>query len=246
MDALSALRDGRGWGCVSGVDELIIARVLQGVKEGVLALDDAGRVTLVNDEAPALLGLPADAEGPDRAGGAAVRARQHPRRHEHPARPGPRVRQPAACLGGLIELADHDEAARYVRSIRQGRQMVDSTVTGLIGDPAVAALLLARLSVAAERRVSLRLPEVSRLQPVDDRLTSDLVTVVGNLVDNALDAVAGSPLAEVTVAVVQEPGCVTVTVHDSGPGFRTSCATRSSRRASAPRAGSACAATAWA
>ena len=53
--------------------------------------------------------------------------------------------------------------------------------------------------------------------PLSDELAEDLATVVGNLVDNALDAV-GALGGEVTVSVVQADDEVAVEVRDSGPG----------------------------
>ena len=65
-------------------------------------------------------------------------------------------------------------------------------VTEKIHDPLLAALLVGKATVAAERGVSLRISPDTLLP---DRLVDPrgLVTIVGNLVDNALDAAAGTP-----------------------------------------------------
>jgi sensor histidine kinase regulating citrate/malate metabolism len=87
-----------------------------------------------------------------------------------------------------------------------------------IGDPALAALLLAKAAIANERGVEFRLAGETRL-PADAADARDLVTVVGNLVDNAVDAVASSPTGGwVEVAVQAGPEGVGVRVRDSGPG----------------------------
>jgi two-component system, CitB family, sensor kinase len=72
--------------------------------------------------------------------------------------------------------------------------------------------------------VALQLDPESALQPVSEAMSRDLTTVVGNLVDNAFDAVTGLPEATVRVLVEdgRDPGTgagqVTVTVRDTGPG----------------------------
>lgn len=50
-------------------------------------------------------------------------------------------------------------------------------------------------------------------------LSTDVGTVLGNLVDNALDAVANSAEATVTVEIVSDPAQVRIVVADSGPGI---------------------------
>jgi sensor histidine kinase regulating citrate/malate metabolism len=82
----------------------------------------------------------------------------------------------------------------------------------------VAALLIAKASQAGERGVELRIADGTRLGRVDEPLSADLTTVVGNLVDNALDAIGHAPDGWVAVQIGQENGHVRVVVRDSGPG----------------------------
>ena len=53
---------------------------------------------------------------------------------------------------------------------------------------------------------------------MDEELSRDLTTVVGNLVDNALDAVTNTSEAKVEVHIGEDDGGVRVDVRDSGPG----------------------------
>jgi two-component system, CitB family, sensor kinase len=131
-------------------------------------------------------------------------------------------------ISGLLELGEHDEVLRYVKRLGSATQELTATVTRHVGDPALAALLIAKASVAAERGVRLRLApstEVGRLDeasfdgaPFDEGLSEDLATVVGNLVDNALDALGPLGGGEVVVEVVQDAAAIRVEVQDSGPG----------------------------
>ena len=91
-------------------------------------------------------------------------------------------------------------------------------MTRRVADLAVAALVLAKASVAAERGVRLELTEDSGLPPLLPLDSADLTTVLGNLVDNAVDACSGRPDAEVTVSLQAGSAFLHVEVADNGPG----------------------------
>src|SRR5438309_6995604 len=94
-------------------------------------------------------------------------------------------------VAGLIELGRADEAVRFIARTAMVHQELVDLVHDRIGDPALAALLLAKAAIANERGVEFRLAGETRL-PADAADARDLVTVVGNLVDNAVDAVASA------------------------------------------------------
>ncbi|WP_199853688.1 ATP-binding protein [Plantactinospora sp. BB1] len=119
-------------------------------------------------------------------------------------------------IAGLIELGEHDEVIRYVNRASQVHEKLNRDVTELVRDPALAALLIAKASLAAEQGVRLAVSPESDLPAVDEQLAADLVTVVGNLVDNALDAAGSGGRVEVVLARVDTE--VVVRVGDSGPG----------------------------
>ena len=121
-------------------------------------------------------------------------------------------------ISGLLHLQEYDEVVRFVDGVSRSRTTLYDEVTSRVDDPTVAALLIAKASLATERGVALRLLPDSRVGRMDDPLSRDLTTVVGNLVDNALDAVASRPDARVDVLLREDPDAVHVTVHDSGPG----------------------------
>ncbi|MCA4134510.1 sensor histidine kinase [Arthrobacter sp. M4] len=121
-------------------------------------------------------------------------------------------------ISGLIQLKEYDEVVSFVDGVSLSRTRLYDDVTSRIADPALAALLIAKASLAAERVVNLQLQPESQLGRVDDPLSRDLTTVVGNLVDNALDAVAGLPNATVQVTLTESAHDILVMVRDSGPG----------------------------
>lgn len=121
-------------------------------------------------------------------------------------------------ITGLLGLEEYDEATRYVSTIGGTRTQWADDVSSLIADTSVAALLIAKASVAAELGVELRVSPGTRLEPHSVELSDDLVMVVGNLVDNALEAVRGDSSAWVEVEVEDSEGEVRVRVCDSGQG----------------------------
>ena len=122
-------------------------------------------------------------------------------------------------ISGLIQIGEYDEVVRFVDAVTERRHSLDVLVNSRVQDPAVAALLMAKASIASERRVELRISEetsLGRLQPED---SVDVATVVGNLVDNALDAVSGGQTGQwVSIAIRHDAASVEIAVSDSGPG----------------------------
>lgn len=124
-------------------------------------------------------------------------------------------------ISGLIQIGEHDEVVRYVRALRKHRESLDLTLTSRVRDHAVAALLTAKSALAAERRVELRISELTALDRLEPTDSADVATVVGNLVDNALDAAAAPDHADeawVEVELRQDASSVEIVVRDSGPG----------------------------
>jgi two-component system CitB family sensor kinase len=244
--------------------------VLHGIREGVVALDRAGRVRLLNDEAQRLLGIGEEAVGrsldealgagrttdvlagrvtgtdlltvrgqrvlvanrmPTDDGGAVATLRDRTeleqlgreldsthglldalraQDHEHANR--------MHTLLGLLELEMYDDAAEFIGEVVGDHRATAEQVAEKIRDPLLAALLVGKSTVAAERGVALWVSDRTLLP---DRLIDPrgLVTVVGNLVDNALDAVAGTLHARVEVELRTEGRTAVLRVRDTGPGI---------------------------
>ncbi|WP_329326339.1 sensor histidine kinase [Streptomyces luteogriseus] len=121
-------------------------------------------------------------------------------------------------LLGLLELEMYDDAVEFVGEVVGDHRATAEQVTERIEDPLLAALLVGKATVAAERGVALWVSDRTRLP---DRLVDPqgLVTVVGNLVDNALDAVAGTPHARVEVELRAQGRTAILRVRDTGPGI---------------------------
>src|SRR5437588_6284139 len=250
---------------------------LHGIREGTVATDLEGRITLINDEARRLLRLPEQLEGRplldvlppgrvrDALGGevttadavvlaadrvlvvsrmpVVVRGRtigyvatfRDRTELEGLVRELDNARSVSEALraqahdfsnrlhtiAGLVELGRLEEAIQLTTESSGVSQELTESLLERVGDPVLGALLLGKSAVATERGVQFRLSPDSRLDG-DAGHPRDLITVVGNLIDNALDAVAASPNGGprwVEVSIRQDDGDVVIKVHDSGPGI---------------------------
>jgi two-component system CitB family sensor kinase len=121
-------------------------------------------------------------------------------------------------LVGLVELGRYEEAIAFVTDVSATRNELADHLLKMLLDPMVVALLLAKTSVALERGVELRVVSDGGFEGelVD---VGDLLTVLGNLVDNAIDAAMlshGQRFVEVEFSASGSDLLVRVT--DSGPG----------------------------
>lgn len=121
----------------------------------------------------------------------------------------------------LIELDRPRDAlnfatAEHTESIRLGGEFVE-----VLDEPFLAALLLGKRAQADECGVSLELTAAGTLPP-DTLDPRELITLLGNLVDNAIEASAScAEQPTVWVDLLVADGELTLTVADNGPGLPT-------------------------
>ncbi|MDY6997102.1 MAG: ATP-binding protein [Actinomycetota bacterium] len=120
-------------------------------------------------------------------------------------------------ISGLVQLGEFDAVRAFVDELTARRAAINDAVTRRISDPAVAALLIAKTTLAAESGVSLQITDDSHLSALEPGLATDVITVLGNLIDNAVDVSVGSPNPRVTVRVCDTRGLL-IEVSDTGPG----------------------------
>jgi two-component system CitB family sensor kinase len=120
-------------------------------------------------------------------------------------------------ISGLVQLGEFDSVRDLVGALTRRRARISDTVTQHISDPAVAALLTAKTTLAAESGVSLEIASDSHLSALPQALATDAITLLGNLIDNAVDVSVGSQPARVTVGIDDHEG-LRISVADSGPG----------------------------
>ena len=249
--------------------------MLHGIREGLVAVDDTGRIVLMNDaaarlldidDAAAVLGKPVDrvldgelarfiASGEDRETPVLSGERVllvH----------GDRVRVDGREVGSIAILRDRTELETMLRELEGAQGLADGlraqshefsntlhVVSGLlelghieaaiafiqrvgsggalsslderdgIADVETAALVLAKRSRARELGIALEVDHDSHLDAAHGGVPrTELLTVVGNLLDNAIEACTLGGRIVLTVRDDLEPGMIVVRVDDDGPG----------------------------
>ncbi|MEU8888671.1 ATP-binding protein [Streptomyces sp. NPDC048442] len=123
-------------------------------------------------------------------------------------------------LYGLMELAEHAKRHPGSGAASPGPPFAEILDAGSrIEVPLVLAQLIGKAMVAEQRGVALRLSPQSVLSGRPGQ-AEDIVTVLGNLVDNALDAVTGGGIVDprVEISLREDEECVELAVADNGPG----------------------------
>jgi sensor histidine kinase regulating citrate/malate metabolism len=121
-------------------------------------------------------------------------------------------------ISGLVQLEEYDEVVTLIGEMTRRRQELARHVSDRVADLPLAALVIAKASVADEAGVELVLGDDSSLAALPADVSVDLVTVVGNLVDNALDACRSGVRPQVRLELRSDADQVTVEVRDNGPG----------------------------
>ena len=122
-------------------------------------------------------------------------------------------------IAGLLELGQPDEALGYVTSLGAGAAEFTELLRSRIDSPLVVGLIVGKAAEAAERGIELRLSEDTLLGNAPDKVQA-LTTILGNLLDNAFDAVSGatSDHGWVEISMVESDEGITVRIGDNGPG----------------------------
>ncbi|WP_281880772.1 sensor histidine kinase [Nocardia sputorum] len=135
----------------------------------------------------------------------------------------------------MVELGRHREAVEFATAELELSQALIDRLFAAVGAPALAALLLGKVNQAAERGIELTITDDTALDSVEPLSPHETVTLVGNLVDNAIDAAADSTSGWVEVTLAHrrdaaDESMLYIRVADSGPGMSAEMFARASQR----------------
>ncbi|OBB30820.1 ATP-binding protein [Mycolicibacterium peregrinum] len=118
----------------------------------------------------------------------------------------------------MVEMGRPEDAVRFATSELELSQRLVDRLSQAVAEPALVALLLGKTAQADERGIALTVTEDTQLSADTVLSGQEMVTVLGNLIDNAMDACdREDPWIEVTVS--QDDRELLIRVADSGPGM---------------------------
>jgi sensor histidine kinase regulating citrate/malate metabolism len=137
------------------------------------------------------------------------------------------------AISGLLALDMAGAAEGLVADLALEHVGGGAALLDAIDSPALVGLLVAKRAAGRQRGVDLQIDEQSCLEQLPGALTElDAISLLGNLIDNAFDAVA--PMSEqrrvVEVGIYQGEGEARFRVTDHGPGFHPSVEDRAFKR----------------
>ena len=121
---------------------------------------------------------------------------------------------------GLLNMKSYDKLEEYVLQTAHTYQADIGEIQHRIKSPVVAGFLIGKIQRAKERGFTLNLAEESLVPDCpNEKQVTVLVTVLGNLIENALDAMSGQSEGEVGLLLHYQNGWLSGEVSDDGPGI---------------------------
>lgn len=138
---------------------------------------------------------------------------------------------------GLLNMKSYGKLEEYVLQTAHRYQADIGDIQHRIKSPVVAGFLISKIQRATECGFTLTLAEESLVPDCpNEKQVTVLVTVLGNLIENALDAMSGQAEGEIGLLLHYQDGWLSGEVSDDGPGSRRTTSTLSLTKASPPKA----------
>jgi two-component system CitB family sensor kinase len=125
-------------------------------------------------------------------------------------------------ISGLIQLESYQEAIQFISSELDAHVSHTRFILQEVPDPLIAGLLLGKLNQANERKIELKIDPESNFREIPAAIDrAQLIVILGNLLDNAMDAVwaTGAFAQEITIFLLDMEEVLLIEVEDRGPGI---------------------------
>ena len=125
-------------------------------------------------------------------------------------------------LAGLLQMEAYQEAIDLITKESTGLQQFIQILAEAVPHPALAAIIMGKYNRALEMKVDFRFNPDSSMGKLPEGYDTDrLITIIGNLIDNALEAAAGfsgrSPSIQIFMTDIGHD--LIFEIEDSGPGI---------------------------
>ncbi|WP_462409484.1 DcuS/MalK family sensor histidine kinase [Neobacillus sp. Marseille-QA0830] len=121
---------------------------------------------------------------------------------------------------GMVHLRHYDKLAQYIHEIANNNENQISTISVTVKDPVLAGFLIGKQSFAREAGAELKVMSKFPLpQPINPDITHELITIIGNLIDNAVEAVEIRSIKRIDVLFEYADQVLTIEVRDTGQGI---------------------------
>lgn len=123
-------------------------------------------------------------------------------------------------ISGMVQLKSYNQLAAFIRTLVDYRNQEFGSITQHLKDPALAGFIMGKISYSREAKVDLSIECTSIIpEPAENKTTHELITILGNLLDNAIEAMTDSEDKTVEVHLSYEDNWLLIEVSDSGPGI---------------------------
>ncbi|GGA42752.1 ATP-binding protein [Psychrobacillus lasiicapitis] len=123
-------------------------------------------------------------------------------------------------LSGLLQLERYQDALEFIQKESITHQQQNEILFNQIHDANVQAILLGKLGKASEKKMMLEIDADSYVDPLPSHIeVTDIVTIIGNLIDNAFDAVAHQKEKRVAFSIMGLGNDIIIEVTDNGKGI---------------------------
>ncbi|SFB21702.1 two-component system, CitB family, sensor histidine kinase CitS [Lentibacillus halodurans] len=123
-------------------------------------------------------------------------------------------------LSGLIQLGQYEEAVDMIQSEVKTNGMQNHILFDQIRDSKVQAILLGKIGKASEKKINFSIDQNSSLDQLPDHIDiSSLIAILGNIIDNAFEAVDSKEQKEVQLFATDIGNDIIFEVADTGEGI---------------------------
>lgn len=126
-------------------------------------------------------------------------------------------------ISGMLQMEHYEDLKQYIREIVEHGSQESGSITSKIKDAVLAGFLIGKLSLAREQNIKLSIMSHTTIpEPKASYYTHEVITIIGNLIDNSIDSLMTSSVTNKTIEVhlKYDHQDLYMDVIDSGPGFK--------------------------